>query len=119
MFRDVKITRDGNTFSSLVYIIPTTTLLGTNYFSFFSLTCRFYRAYKIIFDSSSFDTEVSYLRKFSGFNFFPTQIVDKYINNFLNNIFGPKQAIPAVGKKVKYLEILYIVFYTSISQRNL
>lgn len=114
-FLDVKVSFEGGKFVTSTYRKPTVTLLGTNYFSFVpfkfvlsGIKSRIFRSFKINSTWLNFHKDMEYISKFAKFNFFPKDISQKLISEFLREVFCPKLPIPTVPKQKIYLKLPYI-----------
>ena len=104
-FLDTLIENDNGSFSSTVYRKPTFTGLGLNYLSFTphifkvnSIKTLINRAYNLCSSYNLFDLEIVNLRKYFIGNSYPTYLLDKILNRFLNNKFAPKLKLTTVRK---------------------
>jgi len=114
-FLDVLISFNKDEFTTSIHIKKTSTLFGTNYFSFSpyqfilsGLRSKVFRNFRISSTWIGFHTNMEYLLKFSDFNLFPRNLSFKLIHDFLDNIFQPKQPVPNVPKQKIYLRLSYI-----------
>ena len=113
-FLDVRVHRTVGGFSTSIYRKPTTTMLGTNFFSFLplsaklsGLSCRIFRAYKLSTSWVNFHKEVQFLTQFAKFNLFPDQLFYRLVNRFLEDLFRPKQPDVDSSLQVVYLKVPY------------
>ena len=114
-FLDVLVSHTHSGFSTSVYRKPSSSLLGFNYLSSTSYSVKsstilsyLHRAYRISSSWWLFHTELTHLKKFFSFNFFPSTFIDSSIHNFISNIFRPKLSIPTVPKLDIYIKIPYL-----------
>ena len=114
-FLDILITHNSTSFDTSVYRKRTNTLLGTNFFSFThpqfimsSIHTLIYRAYNISSNWFNFHTEITYLKKYFSFNFYPPFIIDNHINKFLSKILDPPPIILTAPTLKLYLKIPFL-----------
>ena len=68
----------------------------------------FFRIFLIVPDFSKFHEEVNYLKDVLKKNYFPTNLVDKYIKIFLNKQFSQKILEHTVPKKELFIVLPYL-----------
>ena len=92
-FLDVHVHRDGNLFTTSVYRKPTFSGVYTHYSSYIPeiyktglLSTLLYRCYVICTGWSQIDTEIRTIRSFMLKNGYPSNILDRAIYKFLNNM---------------------------------
>ena len=125
-FLDVSVRHTDGSFVSSVFHKPTSTLLGTNFFSFTpfkfkisGISSKIFRAFNICSSWESFHLELEYILRYTNFNLFPTDILYNLVNKFLNNIFQPLTPIPKVPKLKVYLKIPFLGPQTDALVRQL
>ena len=111
-FLDVTINRKNNYFCTSVYRKPTFTGLGLRFDSFAPksykynlISCLIHRAYKISSNFQLFHLEIVKLRKFFSANFYPQYYFDKFLNNYLDRIYNPKNRTLSVPKLPVYMSL--------------
>ena len=114
-FLDILIERKTDCFQTSVYRKPSSTVLGTNFFSFIplrfkhnSILCKIDRAYKICSNWLNFHKEICYLQKKFSTNFFPPHMFDKIVASYLDSIFRPQMVDFSVPKMVVYLKLPFL-----------
>ena len=114
-FLDVLVTRSNNILSTSIYRKPSTTMLGTNFFSgishkfkLASLKCGLHRAFRISSNWTLFHEEVDYLKRFAAFNKVPKYIFERLVRLFLNRTFSVKNTQYEVPKLRKYVKLPYL-----------
>lgn len=114
-FLDLTVIRSGNQLVSSIFRKPTFTGLGTSYFSYIpflyklnAIKTLLYRAYHLSSNYEFFHAELMYLQNFFISNGFPTFLIDKTINKFLNNIFCKPEVCLTVPKQVIYVKLPFI-----------
>jgi len=114
-FLDVSVSYNAGTFSSSVFHKPTTTLLGTNFFSFIpfkfktsGISSRIFRAFRISSSWMSFNNEIEYIRQYANFNLYPPATFFKFVHSFLENIFHPRTPVSSAPKLKIYLKIPFL-----------
>ena len=114
-FLDIMVTRSSNGFTTSIYRKPTTSLLGLNFLSSTSYTFKhttiigyLHRAYNICSSWWCFHLELTYLKEFFTFNFFPTHLIDTTIHEFIYNIYRPQLPTPTVPKLLMHLKTPYL-----------
>ena len=125
-FLDVYISREDDNFITTVYRKSTFSGLGLNFYSFtdrqFKInSCRtlIFRAFKICSNWHLFHKEIIFLTNFFKCNSYPSHILPKLINQFLNKLFEPLSQITTVPKKVVYISLPYIGIHTKALKREL
>ena len=105
-FLDVLISRNKDGFTTTVYHKPTFSEDYSNFNSFIAdeykhdlIFTLLFRIFSIVSDLSKFQEEVHYLKDVLKKNSFPTNLVDKCIKNFLNELFSQKILEHTVTKK--------------------
>ena len=113
-FLDVRVNKNGNTFSTSVYRKPTSTGLGFNFLSFTdkifkmnSIKTLLNRAYNICSTYTNLDKEIKYLRTYFVNNRFPLALFETILHNFLNSRLIPTERQITVPKLVKYVKLPY------------
>jgi hypothetical protein len=114
-FLDVSIHRTRNNFTTKVYRKSTFTDLGTNYLSstpfrykMNSIRTLIHRAYKISSSFEFFHNEMLFLRSFFQINCFPAHLFERFLRNFLNNVFQPQPVSLSVPKKDIFISLPFI-----------
>ena len=120
-FLDINIVKQPNHFETSVYRKNTFTGLGTSFLSHTSFEYKIcciktliYRAYHISSTFINFHKEIDFLRNFFSINKFPTNLFNKHLRIFLNNIYKPtKPLIINVPKQKIYCKIPYCGYLTN------
>ena len=106
-----------------IYRKPTFSGLGSSFFShcpkIFKLNAintLIYRAYNLCSNFNVFHDEMEFLVNFFKNNGYPSNIVYKYIRQFLDNTYNPKVPIVTAPKLIFYCKLPYIGQH--ISQLN-
>ena len=97
------------------YRKPTFTGLGLRFDSFAPksykynlISCLIHRAYKISSNFQLFALEIAKLRKFFSANFYPQYYFDKFLNNYLDRIYNPKNPTLSVPKLPVYMSLPFM-----------
>ena len=114
-FLDTTITNNNGQFSTNTYRKPTFTGLGLHYLSFLppiykinSIKTLLTRAYNVCSSWKAFHDEIVFLQDYFLCNGYPSKLVDKTINNFLNLKLNPPPPIATVNKDVRYFKLPYM-----------
>ena len=114
-FLDINISRSNGNFLTSIFRKKTHTGLGLIFFSNCSFSFKINsiqtllsRAYSLCSNWSSFHEEISLLQVYFKNNCYPSHIVDRIFNRFLNNVFQPRVNIPDVPKKLMYISLPYV-----------
>ena len=109
-FLDILVSKRERNIELSVYRKPTTTELGTNYFSFTPLKFKvnaiktlIHRAYSVCSSYKIFDSEVAFLRKFFTSNAYPARLFEREVCKFLNARYKPLVTFTTVPKLIHYL----------------
>ena len=102
-------------FSTSTYRKPTFTGLGLHYLSFVppiyklnSIKTLLTRAYNVCSSWKAFHTEIVFLNDYFLCNGYPSKLVDKTINTFLNLKLAPPSPVTTVNKDVRYFKLPYM-----------
>ena len=122
-FLDVTIAKTPQSTTHSVYRKPTTTKLGTSFFSFTPINYKInairtlvHRAYHLSSNYSYFHKEIEYLKLFFEKNGYPSGLVEKCVRNFLDKTFQPKNIISTAEKQKLFVEMPFIAKDNSLSQ---
>jgi hypothetical protein len=92
----------------------TFTGLGLSFFSFCPISFKInaistlvHRAYHLCNNFYNIHSEFQFIKSFFHNNGYPTQLIDRQINKFLNNIYKKKPELVTVRKKLLYVSIPY------------
>ena len=114
-FLDILITRTNQGFDTSVFRKKTFTGQGTNFYSscsqifkINSISTLLHRAFSVTSNWLNFHTEITFLLKYFKNNSYPSFLVTKHINRFLNNKFQPSHPIPNVPKLLMYASIHFV-----------
>ena len=109
-FLDVMMRKNERNIETSVYRKPTTTELGTNYFSFTPIKFKLnaiktliHRAYSVCSNYKCFDSEIVFLRKFFTYNAYPIKFFEKEVFEYLNKQYKPSITFHTVPKLIQYL----------------
>ena len=125
-FRNVKICREKDKFTTSVFRKDMFSGVYTNFISFVALEHKFvlvytilHRSFTIVSDFSKFYFEVETLKKTLHKNAYPTRFVDKCIAKFVNNIFVQKPVLTTVKKLELRIVLPYLRNISSITKKRL
>ena len=114
-FLDTTITSNNGQFSTGTYRKPTYTGLGLHYLSFLppiykinSIKTLLTRAYNVCSSWLVFHNEIVFLHDYLLCNGYPSQLLDKTINTFLNLMLTPSLPVTTVNKDVRYFKLPYM-----------
>ena len=115
-FLDTTITNNNGQFSTSTYRKKTFTGLGLHYLSFLppiykfnSIKTLLTRAYNVCSSWKAFHNEIVFLHDYFLYNGYPSQLVDKTINTFLNRkLTPPPLPVTTVNKHVLYFKLPYM-----------
>jgi len=121
-FLDILITHTDKTFTTSIYRKPSSTMLGTNYFSFIHskfitspINTLINRAYKISSSWLLFHQEIEYLKRYFTFNSYPPFLLDKFIKTFIDQ----KMNRPPKKLTVPLLDLYLTIPYLGKMSNNL
>ena len=114
-FLDVTVTHLNGSLSTHTYRKPTHTGLGTHYTSFIPHSFKIniiptllHRAYITCSSWANIDEEIKYLMKYFQQNGYPSNIIHRAINHFLNKIFTPPTPPITVPKETIYISLPFL-----------
>ena len=114
-FLDINVSKSNGRFITNVFRKKTFTGLGLNFFSYCPLnfklnSCKtlLFRAYSLCSNWMEFHEEISMLRTYFNKNCYPSNLFEKIVSTFLDNIFKPKSIISTVPKKQMYVSLPYM-----------
>ena len=114
-FLDVLISQNKEGFTTTVYHKPTFSGVYSSFNSFIAdeykhgfIFTLLFRIFSIVSDFSKFHEEINYLKDVLKKNYFPTNLVDKYIKIFLNKQFSLKILEHTVPKKESFIVLPYL-----------
>ena len=114
-FLDINVSRANGRFVTNVYRKKTFTGLGLNFFSFCPLNFKLnacktllFRAYSLCSNWTQFHEEISMLGRYFNQNCYPSNLFNKVVKSFLDNIFKPKSPIATVPKKQMFVSLPYM-----------
>ena len=109
------ITHTNGHLTTQTYRKPTHSGLGTHYTSFIPHTFKtniiqtlLFRAYNTCSTWLTFHSEITYLTNYFQQNGYPTDIIHRFINQFLNKIFTPQPRSPTVPKEKIYISLPFL-----------
>ena len=113
-FLDISIKHLNGNFELSVYRKNTFSGLGTKFTSFIpqlfktnSISTLIYRAYNICSNWQLFHKEMDFLLNYFTQNGYPSQIIHRFIKNFLNSKFNPPQTVHTAQKLKLYVKLQY------------
>ena len=125
-FLDVLILRNDKGFTTTVYHKPTFSRIYSSFGSFIADEYKHsliftlpFRIFSIVLDFSKFHEEPNYLKNVLKKNSFPSTLVDKYIEIFLNKQFSQKMLEHAVPKKKLFIVLPYLGMSSLCFRRRL
>ena len=125
-FLDVKICREKDKVTTIVFRKDTFSGVYTNFSSFVTLKHKFglvhtllHRSFTIVSDFSKFHFEVETLKKTLHENAYPTTFIDKCVGKFVNNILIQKPVFTTVPKLELRIVLPYLGNISSITKKRL